>query len=451
MLHHRLTWIIFVVIAAVCVDVLISVDGLLTDVLLTRTIYPPSSLSLIRSSRSHQDFVSYPHISTSFQRAARNTKSNALIFSTIPTHHSIMDDNRNHAMFRSMSVSRILNNVLNLNEVTKWRIAAVSFLSTVLLNQIYIDQQLIRLWTYLSTSQTSIIARIFRTDSYEWCLAIVSFFIFIHGFGIMDRQVHMASSRGKYVHPWRKYRLQDRYIADQKRRHLQSIDDPANTSVDTSSSNFIVKPTPWYYQAWVFEFWVYALPLLTWDIVSPRRHRRLAAFTAPTTIQIMKDVTCGLLLYDFLFFCGHYMMHKIPMIYRAVHAKHHSVAEVRACDIVRLSLVEEVLEVGFSIIALNILGAHPISRSIYNVIIVFLLTELHCGFDLPWTPQNVIPFGLATGSRRHHYHHRFGYHYYQKFFFTFDRFFGFYQKNDGSLKGDSVSSTAYIPTSWKAV
>jgi hypothetical protein len=59
-------------------------------------------------------------------------------------------------------------------------------------------------------------------------------------------------------------------------------------------------------------------------------------------------------------------------------------------------------------------------------------------FDLPWTPQNVIPFGLATGSRRHHYHHRYGRHYYQKFFCHVDRLFGFVQKDDGSILGDSV-------------
>jgi sterol desaturase/sphingolipid hydroxylase (fatty acid hydroxylase superfamily) len=132
-----------------------------------------------------------------------------------------------------------------------------------------------------------------------------------------------------------------------------------------------------------------------------------------------------------------------------VHNKHHKTQEVRAGEIVRLGVVEEVFEVGISIIALGLLSVHPLARSIYNCVITFLLTELHSGFDFPWTPQNVVPFGLMTGSRRHHYHHRNGKHYYQKFFFHVDRLFGFFQKNDGTLNGDSVQPDPYIPASWE--
>lgn len=348
----------------------------------------------------------------------------------------------------SISENRGFERWSNVDEVSKWRFGAVSFISTVLLKQQWIDQQLSKFWQYLLTSPTSLFARAFRTDSYEWCLAIFAFTIFIGWFGNADDQVHNYSVQGK-IHPWRKYRLQDRYIADKYRRQYRPSNIDLTPDVN-SSSNFVVQQSPWHFGSLKFELWVYALPLLAWDILAPRRHRRLGAFAAPTTIQIMRDVTGALLLYDFLFFCGHYLLHKVPFLYRTVHKKHHTVDEVRACDQVRLSLGEEVLDVGFSIIALNALSVHPLSRSIYNIIIVFLLTELHSGFDFPWTPQNVIPFGIATGSRRHHYHHRFGHHYYQKFFFTFDRLFGFFQKDDGTLKGDCVRPDAYVPVSWKS-
>lgn len=209
-----------------------------------------------------------------------------------------------------------------------------------------------------------------------------------------------------------------------------------------------MKQSKWNYGGWLLEFWVYVLPLLAWDILSPRRHRRLAPFGPPTTLQSLGGIIGGLLLYDMLFFCGHVLMHKVPFLYK-IHAKHHRNPEVRAGEIVRLSMAEEALEVGFSIIALNALGVHPFARSIYNIIITFLLTELHCGFDFPWTPQNVVPFGLSTGSRRHHYHHRHGRHYFQKFFFSLDRLFGFFQKDDGSIHGDSVKPNPYVPPSWK--
>lgn len=330
---------------------------------------------------------------------------------------------------------------LRKNEVSCWRMLFGTFFGTLILCRKAVDNRLTHLWNYLMTS-SSLPAKVFRTDSWEWCLAVACFFVYIHAFGWADRQVRQADEQGR-AHPWKKYRLQDRFEADKNRRMLQR----RGVSEDSASS-IRVEQSEWNWLAWICELPVYCIPLLTWDILAPRRHNRLGAFGAPTTLGVLGGIAGGLLLYDFFFFIGHMLMHKIPFLNRTIHAKHHKVQEVRAAEIVRLSIPEEVLEVGFSIVALNLLGVHPFARSIYNAIITFLLTELHCGFDFPWTPQNVIPFGLATGSRRHHYHHRFGRHYYQKFFFTLDRIFGFYQKDDGSLHGDSVKPLPYIPQSW---
>jgi len=375
----------------------------------------------------------------------------------LSTRAAIPDSYHRENPLRQLARS-VWSRVQQTSEVTRWRGAAVAFFSTLILHRQAIDVQLAHLWTYLTTS-TGLFARIFRTDSYEWCLAVAAFGVFIHLFGYADRAVRREADRGR-VHPWRKYRLQDRYEADKHRRRVLAAaggrgQPGAGAGSDASAVVNMqemppVKQSKWHWQAWVFEFWVYVLPLLIWDVTSPRRFRRLAAFGPPTTMKILGDIAGGLLLYDILFFCGHFLMHKVPILYRAVHKKHHKTDEVRACDIVRLSLPEEVYDVACSIVALNLLGAHPLARSLYNLIIVFLLCELHCGFDFPWTPQNVVPFGLATGSRRHHYHHRFGTHYYQKFFFTVDRLFGFFQKDDGSLKGDSVKKEPFIPAEWKS-
>ena len=332
--------------------------------------------------------------------------------------------------------SLIRNLMGKIDEVAKWRAVIFTFFSTLLLNRHAIDAKLVDLWRYLLTS-SALPARIFRTDSYEWCLAVVAITSFIHMFGYADRVVRRASERGQ-IHPWRKYRLQDRYLADRHRR-----------SGKKDKEMLPVQHSPWHWQAWSFELWVYVLPLLVWDLLAPRRHRRIGGFGPPTTLGILGGITGGLLLYDFLFFFGHLAMHKVPFLYKHLHKKHHTSEEVRACDQVRLTLGEEVIDVGFSIIALNALGVHPVARSIYNCVIIFLLVELHCGFDFPWTPQNVVPFGLATGSRRHHFHHRFGQHYYQKFFFTLDRLCGFFQKDDGSLKGHSIRRDTYVPPDWK--
>jgi len=358
-----------------------------------------------------------------------------------------MDYERQPLVYKlKQSLYNVVSKVKHLDEVAKWRVAAATFVSSIFAFRSLYDKGLIDLWNFLQNG-SSPFAVMFRCDHWEWMLAVACFFVYIHGFYAMDRAVIGASRNGR-VHPWKKFRLQDRYEAQKFRREqLRRLD--RGEHVDTNQQPpVLTEQSQWNWQAWIFELPLYVLPLYIWDIMIPRRAAKLAMWGAPTALQVCRDVGLGLLLYDSLFFCGHLLMHKIPLVYRLVHRKHHINPECRAAEIVRLSAFEEVLEVGMSIVALNFLKAHPISRSIYNCIITFLLTELHCGFDLPWTPQNVIPFGLATGSRRHHYHHRNGKHYYQKFFCHVDRIFGLHQKDDGSLQGDSVKPWKDIPSSW---
>jgi sterol desaturase/sphingolipid hydroxylase (fatty acid hydroxylase superfamily) len=355
------------------------------------------------------------------------------------------------------SVKALVESFRN-NEVTRWRCAAVLLITVVSVMRPVLDQKLASLWTFLMTS-SHMAARIFRTDSYEWMLAVTCFYVYMQGYGWADDAILHATEQGR-VHPWRKYRLQDRYEADKQRRNIEKRlrrkkFDNAETTASSTEADFQVSPlfkvkhTPWHHGSLIFEVPLYILPLLMWDILAPRRLRRLAPFSAPTTVDMVSGVLGGLVLYDALFFVGHVAMHRIPLFYRWFHAKHHTVTESRACEQVRLSLVEEVYDVGCSIVALNLMGIHPLARSLYNIIITFLLTDLHSGFDFPWTPQNVVPFGVWTGSRRHHYHHRFGKHYYQKFFFTLDRLFGFFQKNDGSAAASCLEREPYIPNEWK--
>ena len=92
----------------------------------------------------------------------------------------------------------------------------------------------------------------------------------------------------------------------------------------------------------------------------------------------------------------HWTLHKSPWLYRTLHKKHHTnTSATRANDTVRLTMGEEVLDVGCSIIAVNALGAHPLSRAVYDVVIVWLLVELHCGYDFPWASHNVVPNGVS--------------------------------------------------------
>ncbi|KAK3279142.1 hypothetical protein CYMTET_12960 [Cymbomonas tetramitiformis] len=160
------------------------------------------------------------------------------------------------------------------------------------------------------------------------------------------------------------------------------------------------------------------------DTIYPRRRDRLPPEALPFGWHVA-EIVAALVVYDMLFFASHVVIHKVPWIYRRVHAKHHRRVIMRARETVALSIADEVLDVSCSIAALNLLKCHPLSRALYNVTIIFLLCDLHSGYDMPWMLQNVVPFGICSGSRRHTDHHKHGRAFYQKFFVYLDNFFGF--------------------------
>mmetsp|Transcript_36566 Transcript_36566/g.53682 ORF Transcript_36566/g.53682 Transcript_36566/m.53682 type:complete len:437 (+) Transcript_36566:59-1369(+) len=318
--------------------------------------------------------------------------------------------------------------VQNSNEVSKWRAAALVFLSSICIFRPQIDTGLVNLWEFLQHG-TSLLPRMFRHDHWEWGLAVTAFFVWIHAYYFIDRSILKRNQRGGPDHRWRKFRLQDQYELEKYNRRKQlRLSEGKEFNAKAPKTNL----HKWHWQAWIFEVPLYIVPLMIWDIKIPRRAAKIAVWSAPTTLQICRDVSLGLIVYDLGFFVFHYFFHKVPLAYKLFHKKHHTSTEVRACDQVRLSGVEEIVDVGISILTLNYLRAHPVSRTIYNIIITFLLTELHSGYAFPWSPQEVVPFGLATGSKGHHYHHRNGRHYYQKFFCTVDRLFGFVEKKKKS-------------------
>lgn len=228
---------------------------------------------------------------------------------------------------------------------------------------------------------------LFRHDTFEPMLAAACFTAFISCFYLID--LHLPCCRR-----WR-IRVDE--------------DDMSHYKVEGSG------------RAW--EMLWYLGPLAVMDALFPRRAARLVE-QPPTAAALTCDVLLSLLLYDALFFALHAALHASPALYKHVHAKHHSKAVQRACESVRLTFIEEAADVTCSVIALNVTRAHPLSRAVYNVIIVYLITELHCGYAFPWAWQDVIPLGLCAGSRRHDAHHATGAHYYQKFFTYLDDLWG---------------------------
>jgi hypothetical protein len=64
------------------------------------------------------------------------------------------------------------------------------------------------------------------------------------------------------------------------------------------------------------------------------------------------------------------------------------------------------------------------TRIFYNVVVTYLLTEAHAGYDFPWQLHHVVPFGLYGGAPRHEDHHRYGTVYFSQFFTWIDNGLG---------------------------
>lgn len=51
----------------------------------------------------------------------------------------------------------------------------------------------------------------------------------------------------------------------------------------------------------------------------------------------------------------------------------------RALQAVRHTFIDGTMDVVCSVFAINLLRLHPLSRAVYNVVIIGLITELHAG------------------------------------------------------------------------
>lgn len=74
---------------------------------------------------------------------------------------------------------------------------------------------------------------------------------------------------------------------------------------------------------------------------------------------------------------------------------------------------------------------HVLSRLFHNLIVTYMLTEAHSGYDLPWMTHNIYP-EILGGSPRHERHHHNGRVYYQQYFKYIDDFFGFVEDDRSS-------------------
>ena len=153
---------------------------------------------------------------------------------------------------------------------------------------------------------------------------------------------------------------------------------------------------------------------------------------APTFGVFSVELMFGVFLYDLCFFPVHWLMHKSPWgQMRRVHGYHHRMSShtLNSLETVQHSYIDGFLQVCVNILVQQItpFGAighkHVLSRLAHNLLVTYLLSEAHSGYDLPWMSHRLFP-EVFGGAPRHEKHHHDGRVYYQQYFKYLDDFFG---------------------------
>jgi len=240
------------------------------------------------------------------------------------------------------------------------------------------DQLIQDIWNYLK--EMSIV----KNETFEPLVASIAFAVWVAMFRLIDRSQQ-----------WRKFKIIDEEMRE---------------------SNYLPPPHA------VKSLLAYLVPLFLFDMLFPRRK---LPHEAPSTILLLSQVFLGIFVYDFLFFWIHLSMHKLKYLGFLGHAVHHRKHPLEATQVVNHSFADGFLQVMTNIITLHLVRSHPMSRAIHNVVITYMLTELHSGFDIPWMLHRLVPLGILGGPPAHEKHHGSGRQHFQQFFTYLDRAFGY--------------------------
>ena len=153
---------------------------------------------------------------------------------------------------------------------------------------------------------------------------------------------------------------------------------------------------------------------------SPLQLARALPIEPPSSRRILLELIVSFFIYDMLFFFIHLAFHRLPVL-RYWHQPHHKHAEINPQITNQLSVVERMSLILLANFSLNIIGSHVLTRTIFIPIFVYLLIEIHCGLDLEWGYDKILPDGWGAGSKKHAVHHREGEGSYEPYFCWWDR------------------------------
>ncbi|KAL8643742.1 MAG: hypothetical protein Q9226_008147 [Calogaya cf. arnoldii] len=151
---------------------------------------------------------------------------------------------------------------------------------------------------------------------------------------------------------------------------------------------------------------------------SPLQTRRALPVSPPSSRELALQLLTSLFIYDTLFFFFHLTLHHPK--FASIHSQHHNHREINPQITNQLDIFERLGLVLLANFSLNIIGSHVLTRTIFVLIFVWLLVDIHSGMDLQWGYDKILPQGWASGSKRHSLHHRVGNKYYAPFFNWWD-------------------------------
>lgn len=153
----------------------------------------------------------------------------------------------------------------------------------------------------------------------------------------------------------------------------------------------------------------------------------------PAVGELVTDLIASILLYDALFFCVHYVLHKNLFLYKHVHFFHHDHGKVHPHVTNQLTVIERLILILTANLSLKFFRSHPLTRALFIPAFIFMLVDNHTGYDLPFGLHRVVPFDLYGGSVAHYAHHEHGHGTYQPFFSYFDKFLLALKKSSTSV------------------
>lgn len=148
----------------------------------------------------------------------------------------------------------------------------------------------------------------------------------------------------------------------------------------------------------------------------------------PSSFEIITQFIFCLLLSDFAFYFSHRLLHS-PWFYKTIHIKHHE-ANVTFGWIATCAHPIEFLFGNLlpSVLGMTILGnrSHIITKYLWNYMKIIDTTDVHCGYEFPWSPFRLLP--MSASAKYHSFHHLHNTGNFSGFFTFWDSLFGTNQR-----------------------